>query len=49
MRKLGEQNLAEQQPSRFVEWFFHSHPSIAKRVAAAQAWAEAGRQAVSSD
>jgi len=49
MRKLGEQNLAEQQPSRFVEWFFHSHPSIAKRVAAAQAWAAAGRQAVGSD
>jgi Zn-dependent protease with chaperone function len=21
-----------------VEWFFHSHPSISKRVAAAQSW-----------
>ena len=39
LNKLGEQNLAERQPSRFVEWFFHSHPSIAKRVAAAEAWA----------
>ncbi len=49
MRKLGEQNLAEQQPSRFVEWFFHSHPSIAKRVAAAEAWAQAEGPAVRAD
>ena len=41
LNKLGEQNLAERQPSRFVEWFFHSHPSIAKRVAAAEAWGAA--------
>lgn len=46
LNKLGEQNLAERQPSRFVEWFFHSHPSIARRVAAAEAWAQAGGQAV---
>ncbi len=39
MNKLAEQNLAERNPSRFVEWFFHSHPAIAKRIAAAQAWA----------
>ncbi|MCI0356796.1 MAG: M48 family metallopeptidase [Acidobacteria bacterium] len=44
LNKLGEQNLAERQPSRFVEWFFHSHPSISKRVAAAEAWAQANRQ-----
>lgn len=43
LNKLGEQNLAERQPSRFVEWFFHSHPSISKRVAAAEAWAQAQR------
>lgn len=49
LNKLGEQNLAERQPSRFVEWFFHSHPSIAKRVAAAEAWAQAGGQAASAD
>ncbi len=49
LNKLGKQNLAERQPSPFVEWFFHSHPSIAKRVAAAEAWAENGRQAVSAE
>ena len=41
MTKLAEQNLAEKTPSRWVEWFFHSHPAIAKRVAAAEAWAKA--------
>jgi STE24 endopeptidase len=38
MSKLAEQNLAEKTPSRWVEWFFHSHPAIAKRVAAAEFW-----------
>lgn len=38
MNKLAEQNLAERTPSRWVEWFFHSHPSISGRVAAAEAW-----------
>ena len=38
MNKLAEQNLAERTPSKWVEWFFHSHPSISGRVAAAQAW-----------
>jgi STE24 endopeptidase len=41
MNKLAEQNLAERQPSRLVELLFHSHPPIAKRIAAAQAWAKA--------
>jgi STE24 endopeptidase len=41
MNKLAEQNLAERTPSRWVEWFFHSHPAIARRVAAAEAWAKA--------
>ena len=40
MNKLAEQNLAEKAPSRWVEWFFHSHPAIAKRVTAAEAWAK---------
>jgi STE24 endopeptidase len=39
MNKLAEQNLAERTPSKFVEWFFHSHPAISRRIAAAQAWA----------
>lgn len=41
MNKLAEQNLAEKTPSRWVEWLFHSHPAISKRVMAAQAWAKA--------
>ncbi|MGA7568243.1 MAG: M48 family metallopeptidase [Terriglobales bacterium] len=40
MNKLAEQNLAEKTPSRWVEWLFHSHPAITKRVAAAEAWAK---------
>ena len=41
MNKLGEQNLAERTPSPWVEWWFHSHPAIARRVAAAAAWERA--------
>jgi len=41
MTKLAEQNLAERTPSQFVEWFFESHPSIHKRIAAAETWAKA--------
>src|SRR5579863_9343523 len=38
MNKLAEQNLAERTPSKWVEWFFHSHPSISQRLAAAKRW-----------
>jgi STE24 endopeptidase len=40
MQKLADQNLAEREPSKFIEWLFHSHPSIGKRIAAAEAWAD---------
>jgi STE24 endopeptidase len=40
MNKLADQNLAERQPSRLVELLFHSHPPIAKRIEAAEAWAK---------
>jgi Zn-dependent protease with chaperone function len=40
MNKLAEQNLAERSPSKWVEWFFHSHPAISRRVAAAETWAK---------
>jgi STE24 endopeptidase len=40
MNKLADQNLAERSPSKWVEWFFHSHPAISRRVAAAERWAE---------
>jgi STE24 endopeptidase len=38
MNKLAEQNLAERTPSQWVEFLFHSHPSISRRLAAAEAW-----------
>ena len=40
MNKLAEQNLAERVPSKWVEWFFHSHPSISRRLAAAESWSK---------
>ena len=42
MRRLAAQNLAEEQPSKVVQWLFYSHPPIAERIAAAQAF-ETGR------
>ena len=39
MQKLADQNLAERRPSPLIEALFHSHPSIEKRVAAAEEWA----------
>lgn len=38
MKRLSMQNLAEEQPSRVVEWLFHSHPPTSARIAAALAW-----------
>jgi STE24 endopeptidase len=46
MQKLADQNLAERTPSRLVEIFFESHPSVHKRIAAAEAW-ESARGAAS--
>jgi len=39
MNKLADQNLAERTPSKWVEWLFHSHPSISRRLKAAADWA----------
>ncbi len=47
MEKLADQNLAEREPNKVIEALFHSHPSIGKRVAAAEAWASQQPQAVS--
>jgi STE24 endopeptidase len=41
MNKLAEQNLAERTPSKWVELLFHSHPSISRRLAAAEEWDKA--------
>lgn len=44
MRRLGAQNLAEERPSRVVQWLFYSHPPLEERLAAARAWAESRRR-----
>jgi STE24 endopeptidase len=36
MEKLAELNLAERQPHPWIEFVFHSHPSIEKRIALAR-------------
>ena len=38
MRRLGAQNLAEENPSRLVQWLFYSHPPMRERIASAQAF-----------
>jgi Zn-dependent protease with chaperone function len=38
MRRLGVQNLAEERPSKTVQWLFYTHPPIHERIAAAQAF-----------
>ncbi|HIF71168.1 MAG TPA: M48 family peptidase [Dehalococcoidia bacterium] len=38
MNKLGDQNLAQKQPNAFVEFVFHSHPSIQRRIDNANTW-----------
>jgi len=38
MRRLGAQNLAEERPSRIIQWLFYSHPPIRERISAAQAF-----------
>lgn len=38
MKRLGQQNLAEERPPAIVQWFFYSHPPIRERVEAARAW-----------
>jgi STE24 endopeptidase len=38
MRRLGAQNLAEEHPSKIVQWLFYSHPPLRDRIAAAQSF-----------
>ena len=38
MRRLGAQNLAEDNPSRVVQWLFYSHPPLRERIASAEAF-----------
>lgn len=48
MKKLNQQNLGEGHPSRLVEILFHSHPSISKRIAAAEEWARLHRPSLAT-
>jgi STE24 endopeptidase len=41
MKRLGAQNLAEDEPSPIVQWLFYSHPPLSQRLGAAAAWARA--------
>lgn len=41
LNKLTEQNLGDKEPHPFIEWFFYSHPSIKKRIAAIENFAKA--------
>lgn len=38
MHRLAAQNLAEENPSRIVQWLFYSHPPVRERIAAARAF-----------
>jgi STE24 endopeptidase len=38
MKRLGQQNLAEDSPSPLVQAFFYTHPPIKERLSAAQQW-----------
>jgi Zn-dependent protease with chaperone function len=38
MRRLASQNLAEERPSKMIEWLFYSHPPMRERILAAQAF-----------
>jgi len=38
MKRLSQQNLAEDNPSRPVQWLFYSHPPIRERIDAARRW-----------
>jgi STE24 endopeptidase len=38
MRRLGQQNLAEDSPSKLVQAFFYTHPPIKERLQAANNW-----------
>jgi STE24 endopeptidase len=55
MTRLANQNLAEIEPSPLVEFFFHSHPSIKRRLAHADQFAsrfnqnQASNTALSAD
>lgn len=38
MKRLSQQNLAEENPSTVVQWLFYSHPPIRDRIEIARRW-----------
>ncbi len=44
LRRLGEQHLAEERPSRLTRWWFHRHPTVQERLDAARVGALSARQ-----
>jgi STE24 endopeptidase len=38
LRRLGQQNLAEEEASRFIEMAFLTHPPLGERIAAVRRW-----------
>lgn len=38
MKRLAQQNMAEERPSTLVRWLFYSHPPIRERIEAARAF-----------
>lgn len=38
MKRLAQQNMAEDEPSTLVQWLFYSHPPIRERIADAQSF-----------
>jgi Zn-dependent protease with chaperone function len=45
LEKLAELNLAERQPHPWIEFIFHSHPSIEKRLAFARKFSRSSQEA----
>ena len=45
MKRLSQQNLAEEYPSPIVRWLFYSHPPIRERIDAARAFGREGHHA----
>jgi STE24 endopeptidase len=45
MKRLSQQNLAEEHPSPIVRWLFYSHPPIRERIDAARAFGREGHRA----
>ena len=45
MKRLSQQNLADEYPSKVVRWLFYSHPPIRERIDAARAFGREGHHA----